>query len=58
MFYLIRKGRPLTISDGSIRIFANAIEMGRLQRGDQPMVWRGPIDAWEGIGSAPANSNG
>lgn len=40
MFYLIRKGRPLTNRDGSIRIFANALEMGQLQRGDQPMVYR------------------
>lgn len=39
MFYLIRKGQPLTDREGGIRTFANVSEMGKLQRGDQPRVY-------------------
>lgn len=54
MFYLIRNGRPLTNRDGSVRIFANAIEMGRLQRGDQPMIYgTGQVDQAAGSAGAP-----
>lgn len=58
MFYLIRKGRPLTNPDGSVRIFASAIEMGRLQRGDRPMLYRpGLVDQAAGPAGAPSRSD-
>ncbi|MDR7101480.1 hypothetical protein J2X37_000630 [Croceicoccus sp. BE223] len=61
MFYLVRKGRPVMNADGSVRIFRNAAAMGRLQRGDQPLIWRGAdrlVDQGAGSSDAPGRSAG